>query len=463
MMLQWMAYAALCAALFGVAAVCAERVFAASGLARRGVWVTTMVLSVVVPAALAVAARSTVASSAGVASAVAESSSLPAAQSHRVDIVVLAAWAAASLLFAVLLVVAHWRTDRALRACRRDTIAERTVFVSREFGPVVVGIFRRRIVVPAWVLALGESEQRFILMHELEHAHSGDPVLALMGVLCVVVMPWNVALWWQLSRLRLAIEVDCDARVVAKKEASVVAYGQLLLCVGERGHAARSPGLALSHSRSSLAKRLDALLERRSRAPAHAAALAPLAICLATSVAFIPAPHLHTMLGELRGVRILQSGATPVAPARVASKQPVSVASAAASATAGLAAPLVRRRTPPSRAVRQSNETVAKLANAALPPVSVVPSNPLGLARVSTPPRIAVGRGGILRASAGSEGGSGGVIRASPSATGVGIGRGGFRSAGSGSSVPDSGGGAVLRAVGRATMVSRPDTTRPPR
>ena len=28
-------------------------------------------------------------------------------------------------------------------------------------------------------------------------------------------MPWNLALWWQLRRLRLAVEMDCDNRVVA--------------------------------------------------------------------------------------------------------------------------------------------------------------------------------------------------------------------------------------------------------
>jgi hypothetical protein len=31
----------------------------------------------------------------------------------------------------------------------------------------------------------------------------------------VAALPWNVALWWQLMRLRAAIELDCDKRVVA--------------------------------------------------------------------------------------------------------------------------------------------------------------------------------------------------------------------------------------------------------
>ena len=33
--------------------------------------------------------------------------------------------------------------------------------------------------------------------------------------MAVVLMPWNLPLWWQWRRLRFAIEVDCDARVLA--------------------------------------------------------------------------------------------------------------------------------------------------------------------------------------------------------------------------------------------------------
>jgi hypothetical protein len=41
-------------------------------------------------------------------------------------------------------------------------------------------------------------------------------------------MPWNPALWWQHRRLRLAVETDCDARVLAAG-ASPRAYGLALL------------------------------------------------------------------------------------------------------------------------------------------------------------------------------------------------------------------------------------------
>ncbi|UUZ52386.1 hypothetical protein LP419_22985 [Massilia sp. H-1] len=42
-----------------------------------------------------------------------------------------------------------------------------------------------------------------------------DPQLLGLALLVLVAMPWNLPMWWQLRRLRHAIEVDCDARVLA--------------------------------------------------------------------------------------------------------------------------------------------------------------------------------------------------------------------------------------------------------
>ncbi|HTE44043.1 MAG TPA: M56 family metallopeptidase [Gemmatimonadaceae bacterium] len=448
MMLQWMAYAALCAALFGAAALCIERVFAGGRRGRRGIWMTTMLISIVVPAALPFAVTPSVARSLVSADASAQSpfEKVSSARAPQIDGVVLTAWATASLLFAGLLLVVHWRTRRSLRACHAETIAGRSAFISQDFGPAVVGILRHRIVVPAWVLSLGDGEQQFILMHELEHVRSRDPLLALVGVCAVVLMPWNAALWWQLARLRLAIEVDCDARVVARKCGDVVAYGQLLLCVRERGHANRHSALALSHSRSSLAKRLDALLERRANRPARVLGLATLAMGVVASVAFIPAPQVQTVLGELRDISATSRVAVSArGPAVNGVMEPIpSARGAAVSAVVAPSRMIVRR--PVSRmSSRPSNATVASLADASLPPVSVVQSNPLGLAGPAAAPRIVVPRGAVM-------------LRAGPSAAARTGGRGGFRAV-AGGSVADSGRGGVVRAVGRASAGSPPDTT----
>lgn len=474
MMLQWMAYAALCAALFAAAAACVERVCASHGRARRGVWLAAIALSVIVPVSLPWTARGiSVAVPVALANSPLDNAASTSPQLPQADIIALTAWATASVLFAALLLVAHWRTSRVLRGCRRGTIAGRPAFISHDFGPAVVGVFRHHIVVPDWVLGLEENEQQLVVMHELEHARSSDPLVALAGVCSVVAMPWNVALWWQLSRLRLAIEVDCDARVVARKaESSVIAYGQLLLCVRERGQASRHPVLALTHSRSSLAKRLDALLDRRTnRRPGQLVGLATLALCIAASVAFIPAPHVQTVIRQLAKNRV-ESRASAVA---VATRAP-DTAHAMASLTE-VAAPLVsKRRGVALRTTARSSAQLATLTEAPVPPMSVVPSNPLGLIApatasqvVSTPARAVMMRGGVARGG----GGAGGAVRAAPSPA-VGRGGGGFAAAaGRGGVQPvltevpvDSARAGAVRAAARAPAAPaapRPDTTRPPR
>jgi beta-lactamase regulating signal transducer with metallopeptidase domain len=474
MMLQWMAYAALCAALFAGAAACVEYVCASHHRARRGVWLVAIVLSVIVP--IASPARNVSVAAPAIMATVPTMSDAPAAQPPQIDLVVLTAWATASLLFAALLLVAHWRTSIVLRSCRRGSIGGRAAFISRDFGPAVVGVFRHHIVVPEWVLALGESEQQFIVLHELEHARSSDPALALAGVCAVIAMPWNVALWWQLSRLRLAIEVDCDARVVALKQSNVIAYGQLLLCVRERGYSRRHPVLALSHSRSSLAKRLDALLDRRTRqGRGQLTALATLAVCIAASVAFIPAPRVQTVLHALRKTRVeppaFPAGSVKPAPGVTLTEVPVTGAMPSSLA-------IKRRNTTARATMRPTARAAAGLKEVDVPPMSVVPANPLGLIAPAAaspvalnPPRGAVMRRGVLRADPSMAGGRVG------GGAGGGGGRGGFaaaagRARGGGGVQPaltevpvDSARGGVIRATGRGgvVVVPRPDSTRPPR
>jgi hypothetical protein len=52
MILHWMAYAALCAALFGLAAASVDSIFGAWRRARRGVWIAAIGASIFVPLAL---------------------------------------------------------------------------------------------------------------------------------------------------------------------------------------------------------------------------------------------------------------------------------------------------------------------------------------------------------------------------------------------------------------------------
>ncbi|HEU4653702.1 MAG TPA: DUF3471 domain-containing protein, partial [Steroidobacteraceae bacterium] len=79
--------------------------------------------------------------------------------------------------------------------------------------------------------------------------------------LCLLVfMPWNVPLWWQLRRLRYAIEVDCDTRVLRSGRA-VEEYGETLIQVGQRRSTYIGAVAAMSESVSFLERRI-ALMTR---------------------------------------------------------------------------------------------------------------------------------------------------------------------------------------------------------
>ena len=84
-----------------------------------------------------------------------------------------------------------------------------------------------------WILSLDESLRAIVLRHEEEHRIARDPYLLFGAAIVVALMPWNVALWFQARRLRLAIEMDCDARVL-RAHPSPERYGMLILTIAQR-------------------------------------------------------------------------------------------------------------------------------------------------------------------------------------------------------------------------------------
>jgi len=114
------------------------------------------------------------------------------------------------------------------------------VVVTKSMGPATIELWRARVLVPRWVLGMPSVQRQYVLRHEEEHRRSHDARLLMVASLAAVLVPWNPAIWWQLRRLRLAVEMDCDNRVV-KALGNPNAYGQLLLKVAE----ASSRGFAL--------------------------------------------------------------------------------------------------------------------------------------------------------------------------------------------------------------------------
>ncbi len=106
------------------------------------------------------------------------------------------------------------------------------VVVTDSIGPATAGLWDSQVLLPRWVLALSGAQRQYVVRHEDEHRRAHDAHLLLVTSLVLLLMPWNLAAWWQLRRLALAVETDCDNRVVAAL-GDPHQYGELLLRVAE--------------------------------------------------------------------------------------------------------------------------------------------------------------------------------------------------------------------------------------
>jgi len=175
-----------------------------------------------------------------------------------------AGWALASALLLALVAATALRAGRARRRWPRADVAGVDVRVAPEAGPAVMGILRPEIVVPAWLLDASADEQRLVVLHEREHVRARDPMLLAAGCVAAALVPWSPAAWWMLLRLRAAVELDCDARVLRGGVARRT-YGSLLIDMAGRGPGLSLGSPALAGSPSTLERRLRAMNTRIPR------------------------------------------------------------------------------------------------------------------------------------------------------------------------------------------------------
>ena len=164
-------------------------------------------------------------------------------------------WALSSLFVLVVFAGVCLRLRRQRQTWETREVRGEEVLLSEGLGPAVLGLVRPRIVLPPWALALAEDELDLIVLHEREHRQARDPALLAGGLLLTALSPWNLVLWWALQRLRLAVEGDCDARVLAQ---GIPArnYVHLLLDVASRGRGLPAMAPALTEGG-------DTFLEKR--------------------------------------------------------------------------------------------------------------------------------------------------------------------------------------------------------
>lgn len=194
----------------------------------------------------------------GVARVIRETASIVAEMSAGLgwlDGPFVALWAAVSLVLIIRL-LASVRVLALARTWESEVVDGVPVHVSGAIGPAVTGLVRRVIILPRWALGLEGSARSLLLAHEREHQRSGDGWLILLSRILPAFVPWNAVLWWQTRRLRLAVETDCDARVL-NEGADAGAYGAMLLEVARRASGVRPVAAAfLVEPRSFLERRI---------------------------------------------------------------------------------------------------------------------------------------------------------------------------------------------------------------
>jgi len=182
------------------------------------------------------------------------------------------------------------RLRRIRSSAKVRSIAGVRVAITPSTGPLVVGVIHPEIILPAWVLDLDRSQQHLVIAHEQEHVRGRDPGLLAFAAIAVGVVPWNPLLWYMLRRLREAVELDCDRRVLGIHP-DARAYAGLLLSVASRNQASLLPVAGLATSVSSLEQRFRFMTKnpasRRRYSLISAVALVAL---LLVATAMIPRP-----------------------------------------------------------------------------------------------------------------------------------------------------------------------------
>ncbi len=216
-------------------------------------------------------------------------------------------WILSSTLLLLSLLWSFWRLNRERHEWKHGTVGGTSVLVSDDVGPAVFGVARATVVLPNWVLGLEKRVQRIIALHEREHIRGGDPWLLLLGLVALVLMPWNVALWWQMARLRLAMEADCDLRMI-RGGVGAREYGLLLLEMHRRVRRRSLPALALTERQSSLSRRINIMISEPRRRVSRVAGALAIAAASGFLACEAPTPPTTSDVAELNA-RLVQDTA----------------------------------------------------------------------------------------------------------------------------------------------------------
>jgi len=282
MISTWILYCLIVSASLGLAALAGERALSQYRKPVRWVWFASIAGSILLPLGMLVAPLLMRAMSPVMSADAGAAVYLPALLSTSPDaaqgagvlnaatVSALLAWAwGLSVAFVGLRLAATYsRLRREMKSWTPGRILDAPVLLSDDRGPAVIGVRRSVIVMPEWIAEMEQRLLRLVFLHEREHQRAGDHRLFAFGIAALLAMPWNPITWWQLKRLRLAIEFDCDRRVL-DQGVDAREYAEALLVVGSRVSGPLLAAASFAERKPSVERRLRRMTEplRRLRGP----------------------------------------------------------------------------------------------------------------------------------------------------------------------------------------------------
>jgi beta-lactamase regulating signal transducer with metallopeptidase domain len=310
-MLSWMFYAIVVSLMMGLAALALERSAQIRRRPARWLWGACMVASLAIPfipSRVSVQIPEATQADRTTSSEILTPPQTTAVETSRFTLPTIGTdqtplsngvstlldwtWRMASMALALVILASAAHLSWRRRRWDRGHMAATAVYISKDCGPAVVGFLRPHIVVPRWLTKSSPTEQELVIAHERSHLGAYDTQLLTIAVCLLACMPWNPMLWWQLRRLRLAIEIDCDARVLSLGH-PVARYSETLIAIGERQSTTYAMTMAGYGSKSFLEQRIHNMLRKKTRhASVSALALACLGVGLPVCAAEVAPPKV---------------------------------------------------------------------------------------------------------------------------------------------------------------------------
>ncbi|MDO8070123.1 M23/M56 family metallopeptidase [Janthinobacterium sp. SUN176] len=205
-----------------------------------------------------------------------------------------AAWGLVYLL-GVACTAWRWQRGRAtlrtlLRLAQRRRLHGTDVLeVDAPISPMLVGVWRPRLLLPAHLAQFTPEQQQMVIAHELTHARRRDPMLLLLATMLQALLWFHPAARWLAGKLAWAQELGCDRQVLAglparqRQQYAAALVKQLGL------QAQPLPGLAFGGG--GMAERLLRMRDGQERLPPALRLLTVLLLCAigAASLALQPA------------------------------------------------------------------------------------------------------------------------------------------------------------------------------